>query len=136
MKKLLSLLLFCGLLLAENSFAQTAAIIPESHPVAIQLKGYNARDIELFMSAYSDTVKVFTFHGKMMYQGKEAMRNRYSAMFESTPDLHCELINRMEMGNIVIDQEKVQRKKGQPRMDAIAIYKVAEGLIYEVTFLK
>ncbi len=100
------------------------------------MKAYNERDIELFMSAYSDTVKVYNFHGPLNYQGKEEMRKRYTAMFEKTPGLHCELVSRMVMGNVVIDQEKVQFQTGKARMDAIAIYKIADGLIYEVRFVK
>jgi hypothetical protein len=120
----------------SNVSAQSTAPIPDSNPVAVQLKAYNERDIETFVSAYSDTVKVYFFPGELQYQGKSEMRQKYAAMFERTPDLHCELVNRMVMGNIIIDQEKVLYKKGQPRIDAIAIYKLKDNLIYEVTFLK
>jgi hypothetical protein len=119
------------LMAQENTYG-----LPDNHPVVVQLKGYNERNIELFMTAYSENVKVYSFRNELMYEGKEEMRKRYAAMFEKTPDLHCELVNRMVMGDTVIDQEKVQREKGKPRFDAIAIYKVENNLITEVTFIK
>ncbi|MDO6389077.1 nuclear transport factor 2 family protein [Pontibacter sp. BT731] len=104
-------------------------------PVELQLKGYNNRDIDLFASAFSDTVKVYRQPGVLTYQGRNELHKRYGAMFASTPDLHCEIVNRIVAGDVVIDQEKVQRKKGEPRTDAIAVYRVKDGLIVEVTFI-
>lgn len=104
-------------------------------PVELQLKGYNSRDIDLFASAFSDTVKVYRQPGVLTYQGRDELHKRYGAMFASTPDLHCEIVNRIVAGDVVIDQEKVQRKKGEPRTDAIAVYRVKDGLIVEVTFI-
>ncbi|MBD1398856.1 nuclear transport factor 2 family protein [Pontibacter sp. JH31] len=104
-------------------------------PVQLQLEGYNKRDIDLFASAFSDTVKVYRQPGLLTYQGRDELHSRYGAMFASTPDLHCEVVNRIIAGDVVIDHEKVQRKKGQPRTDAIAVYRVQDGLIVEVTFI-
>lgn len=104
-------------------------------PVQLQLEGYNKRDIDLFASAFSDTVKVYRQPGVLTYQGRDELHKRYGAMFASTPDLHCEIVNRIIAGDVVIDHEKVQRKKGQPRTDAIAVYRVQDGLIVEVTFI-
>jgi hypothetical protein len=104
-------------------------------PVKLQLEGYNNRDIETFAKAFSDTVKVYRQPGVLSYQGKEELRKRYGQMFASTPDLHCEIVNRIVAGNVVIDHEKVQRSKDQPRFDAIAVYRVQNNEIVEVTFI-
>jgi hypothetical protein len=104
-------------------------------PVELQLRAYNSRDIDLFASAFSDTVKVYRQPGVLTYQGRDELHKRYGAMFASTPDLHCEIVNRIVAGDVVIDQEKVQRKKGEPRTDAIAVYRIKDGLIVEVTFI-
>ena len=104
-------------------------------PVLLQLEGYNSRDIDKFASAFSDTVKVYRQPGVLTYQGRAELHKRYGAMFANTPDLHCEIVNRIVSGDVVIDHEKVQRKKGDPRTDAIAVYRVKDGLIVEVTFI-
>ena len=104
-------------------------------PVKQQLEAYNSRDIEKFASAFSEDVKVYRQPGVLTYQGRDELKKRYGAMFAATPDLHCEIVNRIVAGEVVIDQEKVQRIKGQPRTDAIAVYRIKDGLIVEVTFI-
>ncbi len=99
-----------------------------------QLNGYNLGDIEAFLAPYADDVKVYGFPGNLRYTGKEIMRERYAALFERTPELHCELVNRMVMGNTVIDQESVTGRGDTP-VQAIAIYKIVAGKIAEVYFV-
>lgn len=101
-----------------------------------QLDAYNSRDIESFLVPYADDVKVFNFPDEFQYQGKEAMRSRYANMFENTPDLHCKLLNRMVMGNTVIDHEEVTIRKGDAPFYAIAIYKIRNNKIAEVHFIR
>lgn len=104
-------------------------------PVKQQLKAYNARDIDAFAEAYSDSVKIYSFPDKLLYQGKDKLYERYKKMFEQRPDLYAELVNRMIMGNTVIDQELVTFDKNAPKVNAIAIYKVHNGIITEVYFI-
>ncbi len=103
-------------------------------PVKLQLEAYNKRDIDMFVKAFSNNVKVYRTPGVLTYEGKDELRKRYAQMFAETPDLHCEIVNRIVAGNVVIDHEKV-RKNGQPRFDAIAIYRVQNNEIVEVTFV-
>jgi hypothetical protein len=133
MKPIFSILTFLFSLSMMSAQSQhTPAVVK---PVLLQLEGYNNRDIDLFASAFSDTVKVYRQPGVLTYQGRDELHKRYGAMFASTPDLHCEIVNRIIAGDVVIDHEKVQRKKGQPRTEAIAVYRVQDGLIVEVTFI-
>ncbi|RDV15903.1 steroid delta-isomerase [Pontibacter diazotrophicus] len=130
---------FIFILLAVTSFsAQAQAQQDEASvlaPVKLQLQGYNNRDIDTFAKAFSDTVKVYRQPGVLSYQGREELRKRYGQMFANTPDLHCEVVNRIIAGNVVIDHEKVRRSKDQPRFDAIAVYRVKNNEIVEVTFI-
>ncbi|GAB3818894.1 nuclear transport factor 2 family protein [Pontibacter rugosus] len=123
-------------LVALSAYAQAPAKPSEMEaPASLQLKGYNSRDIETFVKAYSDTVKVYNSPGQLSYKGKDELRKRYSSMFAQTPDLHCELVNRIVSGNVVIDHERVQFSKDRPRKEAIAVYRIKNGEIYEVTFI-
>jgi hypothetical protein len=132
LKPLLSLLLlFLLAFSAQAQLKKSTASVEE--PVKLQLIGYNNRDIDTFAKAYSDTVKVYRQPGQLSYQGKDELRKRYGAMFANTPDLHCELVNRIISGNVVIDHERVQRKKGEPRLEAIAVYRIRNNEIVEVT---
>lgn len=100
-----------------------------------QLDGYNNRDIDAFLAPYSDSVKIYNHPNQLQFQGKDQMRARYSGMFQSTPDLHCTLVNRMVLGNVVIDQESVIFNKNSPPARVMAMYKMAGGKIVEVYFI-
>ena len=101
-----------------------------------QLNAYNAQDIDAFLAPYSDSVKVYNYPNDFRYQGIENMRSGYATFFDKNPDLHCELINRMVLGNTVIDQEHVTGSAEGWDLKAIAIYKIAHGKIQEVRFLR
>jgi len=102
--------------------------------VQMQLNAYNLGDIESFLEPYSDTVKVYNFPDALIYQGKDRMRSGYAGFFESTPDLHCQLINRVVLGNTVVDHELVTGLNGNQEIKAVAIYKIRDGKIQEVYF--
>ena len=125
-------LFFSAGLYAQQIADQYAAVTP----VQTQLDGYNTGDIDLFLSAYADTVKIYSFPNELTMEGKSTMREQYGAMFERMPDLHCRLINRTVMGNRVLDHESVIWEKGKPASEVVAIYLVEGGLITEVRFLR
>lgn len=118
------------ILLPTLGYSQTPTELAD-----LQLKGYNERNIELFLQAYSDTVKVYNFPNQLLYKGKVTMRQNYVGMFTNLPDLHCTLKSRVVVGNTVIDEEQVLFTKGQPELHAVAIYKIAHGKIQEVYFI-
>lgn len=135
MKKCIPFLLsMCLLLMAVNAFAQTTPSLP-AQLAQQQLDAYNKRDINAFLQPYADTVAVYMFPNKLLYKGKETMRQEYKGMFAQTPDLHCTLVNRIVQGNTVIDQESVVFKKGVPPMAAIAIYTISGDKIVAVHFI-
>ena len=98
-----------------------------------QLNAYNFRNIEAFLEPYDDNVEVFNFPNEFKYKGKEAMRKGYSKMFKKLPDLHCQLIERIVQGNIVIDKERVQF--GSRTTEAVAIYHIENNKIKKVYFV-
>ncbi|WP_425393072.1 nuclear transport factor 2 family protein [Ekhidna sp.] len=115
--------------MATSLFAQTPKELANE-----QLEAYNARDIEAFLVPYSDSVKVYNEKRELLYQGKETMRVQYGNMFARTPDLNCNLLNRIAVNNTVIEHEEVSFGEGR-KIYAIVMYKVTEGRIQEVHFL-
>ncbi len=101
-----------------------------------QLNGYNARDLEAFLEPYSDSIELYNFPDDRWGKGKAQMREIYGGMFERTPELHCELVNRMVLGNTVIDQERVTGFGEGRVIEAIAIYKIVDGKIAQVYFVR
>ncbi len=100
-----------------------------------QLDAYNGHDLEAFLKPYAEDVKVYQFPDKLQYEGKTKMRETYQFL-KNTPDLHCELLNRIIEGNTVIDHENVTVSKDRPPFKAVAIYKIRDGKIAEVYFIQ
>jgi len=102
-----------------------------------QLDAYNARDIEAFAAWYSDDIVLMTQQdGQVFCEGIDSLRERYGAMFEATPDLHCTLVQRMVCGDIAIDEELVTGMKGGGTVHAIAIYQVRGAHICRAWFVR
>ena len=123
-------------LISEISFGQTGLETQAEKLAQEQLDAYNKRDVEAFVAPYADDVKVFNFPDQLLYEGKKAMQEMYGRMFVRTPDLHCRLVNRIVMGDTVIDQEEVTISPKDPPVKAIAIYKISGGKIAEVYFIQ
>ena len=67
-------------------------------------------------------------------KGHDALRKGYADFFKNTPNLHCNIENRITINNKVIDKENVTA--GERTFDAVAIYEVSEGKIIKVMFVK
>lgn len=106
---------------------------PESI-VQQQLDAYNNRDIDGFLETYTEDIELYNFPKKKRSSGQDDMRKGYAGYFESTPDLHCEIKNRMVIGNKVIDEEYITANG--TNFSAVAIYEVENGKIAKVTFLR
>ena len=99
-----------------------------------QVEGYNALNIDVFMAPYSDSLEIYEFPNTLLVKGKNNIKERYQRKFESTPNLHCEIVSRIVNGNIVIDQERITGLANGKIMEAIAIYVIEKGKIQKVYF--
>ncbi|MEL7003046.1 MAG: amidohydrolase family protein [Bacteroidota bacterium] len=115
-----------------------AEILPKTPEsiVAQQVNAYNARDLEVFLSYYSDDVKIYEFPDDLMLESKKEIVPRYVERFKST-ELHARIINRMVVGNKVIDREQVTGRNDGKVSNLVAIYEINdEGLISKVWFVR
>ncbi len=108
-----------------------------SNPEAIvnkQLEAYNKRDIDAFVETYTNNVKLYTFPNNLITEGHDAIRKQYASMFNKTSDLNAQIVNRMVLGNKIIDKEMVTANGNI--FYAIAIYEVKNEKISKVTFIQ
>jgi len=102
-----------------------------------QLNAYNLRNLEAFLQPYAEDVRIYNFPRQLVGEGKAAMRNNYARLFENATALHCELVNRIVMGNTVFDHESVIFREGQEEPSRVtAMYRVQNGKIQEVYFIR
>jgi len=112
-------------------------IIPSPADLAqMQVNAYNSRNLDAFLYPYADDVKIFDFGGKLIMDGKAQMHSRYKALFDESINLHCRIVNRMVLGNTVIDHETVTGFRGNNIINAIAIYLIDKKKIKEVHFIR
>lgn len=108
---------------------------PES-VVQRQLDAYNAHDVDALLATYAEDVQQFEFPGTLLCNGASQLRERMTARL-SDPLLHARLINRVVMGNTVIDHEEVTRSfpEGPGKIELVAIYEVRDGKITAARFI-
>ena len=95
-----------------------------------QLDAYNARDLDMLLSIYAPDAQQFEHPGKLAASGAAQIRERMAVRFQE-PNLHARLVQRVVMGNLVIDHEHVTRTfaEGPGSVDVVAIYEVVDGRI-------
>ncbi|WP_291726687.1 serine hydrolase [Bernardetia sp.] len=124
-----------------NKATQPISILPNDNPVAAQLaqaqlEAYNNGDLEKFVKPYDEDVEIYLFPNQSYGKGKEWMRENYKKLFKNSPNLHCQLVNRIVLGNTVIDHEKVSGMQGMETFEAVAIYKIENNQIKKVYFIR
>lgn len=100
-----------------------------------QVEAYNDHDIEAFADCYADGVVIVDAAGVELTRGRAQLAEQYGRWFARNPELHVVIVSRIEIGNFVIDAERVT---GTPdgETQAVAIYRVdADGRIDRVQFL-
>ena len=110
----------------------------DARPVEVvqrQLEAYNAHDLAAFMATYSESIRLYRLpNAAAAFESKAAMAEFYGQHRFTIPDLRAEILNRMVLGNKVVDHERVH---GLPEgvIEAVAVYEVTDGLIESVWFV-
>jgi hypothetical protein len=99
-----------------------------------QLDAYNARDLAHFVAVYSEDVRLYRPPASEPFVvGKAALAELYATQRFNLPGLHAERVNRMVLGNKVIDHERISGVRTQP-FEVAAVYEVNDGLICNAWF--
>jgi len=101
-----------------------------------QLDAYNAKDIDAFMRFWAEDAQIFAHPATLLAEGAAAIRARHVLRFQE-PNLFGRLIQRMTVGNTVVDREVVSRTfpEGPGTVDVIAIYELADSRIRRAWFV-
>ncbi|MGE5564788.1 MAG: nuclear transport factor 2 family protein [Parcubacteria group bacterium] len=101
-----------------------------------QLDAYNAQDLDAYCGFFTDDVVVADLNGAVTSEGGAAYRDRYENAFAQFPQNKAELLNRIVVGDTVIDHERVSRGPEGPVFEVAAIYSFRDGKISRVDFVK
>jgi hypothetical protein len=108
-----------------------AAAVIDKH-----LAAYNAHALGDFMAFFSPEAALFEFPDKPLAKGTAEIRKRYEARF-AEPNLHVEIVNRIVMGEKVIDREQIRRTfpEGPGTWNVVVINEVKGGRVTNVWFI-
>ena len=101
-----------------------------------QLEAYNAQDLDGHCACFADNIVVADLNGAVTISGIAAYRAKYEQVFADFPQNHAELLNRIVVGNNVIDHERVKRSPDADPFEVAAIYTIADAKIVRVDFVK
>lgn len=94
-----------------------------------QLEAYNARDLQRFLAEFADDIRLYRLPAtEPALSGKKAFGEFYARERFSRPALHAELLDRMVLGNKVIDHERISGVRDEP-FEVVVVYQVVDGRI-------
>jgi hypothetical protein len=87
-----------------------------------------------FVSAYAETILIYRMRPtEPAISGKDRLTEFYSTQRFNLPRLRAEIVNRIVLGNKVIDHERIWGIR-DGSIEVAAIYEVVEGLIARAWF--
>jgi len=104
--------------------------------VQAQLDAYNAQNLQRFCACFAPGAVLADLNGAVTHRGVAGVRERYAKLFADHPENRAELLSRVAVGDVVVDEERISRGKGAAPFRALAIYTVKSGLIARVDFVR
>jgi len=103
--------------------------------VDTQFKAYNANDAEALAATFAEDAQLFQHPSTLMMSGRAQIAARYKTLFEMARP-QAKLVNRIAVGDLVIDHETVTTfgEPGPAKAEAVAIYQVKDGLVANAWF--
>ena len=100
-----------------------------------QLKAYNARNIDEFMSYWHPDAECFTFPDQPLAVGWEAVRKHHVVRFGDDA-LFADVLERLVLEDLIVDHELVTRTfpEGIRQVEVLSIYAFEDGLIRKAWF--
>lgn len=105
-----------------------------SEIVTTQIEAYNKRDLKENMELFSENFQIIQFHDKsVLVDGKDACKKMYKDLFDNSPNLKAEIINRINYGNIIILQEVIYGRYGQKEgLNQLIMFEIVENKIERI----
>jgi hypothetical protein len=90
------------------------------------------RDIDGFLAECAETIALKNAAGQPLLEGQEAIRTMYAGVFAKNPGMKTELIDRINVGNWVIDEHLTTGFADGSQVHVARIYLIADGRIQSI----
>jgi hypothetical protein len=97
--------------------------------VDASVKAFNAHDANAFAQYFSEDVQVFDHPDQLKLRNRVELLATYANAFVKTPQINTTVMQRIVVGNRVVDHERVQRTPDSIPFDVIVLNEVRDGLI-------
>ncbi len=104
------------------------------NPVETQVEAYNAHDLEGFLACYSPDIVIRDGEGTVVAQGIDDMRAQFSNLFRASPALHAAILTRIDVGEYVVLEERIEGYGGEP-LNGVMVYHRAGDTIDRAVWL-
>ncbi len=105
--------------------------------VEAQLQFYNERNLDSFCACFHPDIETFTLGSEEKKIGLESLRNGFKKLFDSSPNLYCDLKSRIYLAESIIDEEFVTGASTYPTgIHGVAIYRFKDNLISSICFVR
>jgi hypothetical protein len=91
------------------------------------LAALNDGDLPDFVACYADDATIEDGHDRVLARGRDGLSARYGPMFDRHRKLRVEALYRADIGDFVVQEERVTGR-GEPERH-VAVYLVREGRI-------
>jgi hypothetical protein len=109
------------------------AVLSPLEVVNKRMDAYNQHNLNAFLATYAETVQVYTYPDKQLAGGKVHLQSIFEPMFKEG-NVSVTIHQQIEKDSFVINQETVIY--ADKKTDYVSIYKVEDGLITEVRFVR
>ena len=96
------------------------------------VEAMSSRDVDGFLADCAETIRLLNPSGETLLEGKPAIRSMYASVFAANPDLKVELMDRISIGNWVIDEHLTTGFADGSLVHVARVYHVADDLIQSI----
>jgi hypothetical protein len=107
-----------------------------SDPVEAHVEAYNDRDLDRFIACYSSDCVIEDARGTVVARGHTELRARFGNVFDKSPDLHCEIVHRVRIGDYVVDEERITGRFDGGEQHSVVVSHVNGGVIDHQRFIR
>jgi hypothetical protein len=98
-----------------------------------RMHAYNQHDLKQFLSTYHENVQIYTYPDTRLAEGKEHLQSIFEPMLKEGK-VKVKIHHQMQKDSYVINHETVIY--GTAETEYVSVYKVENGLITEVRFIR
>jgi hypothetical protein len=98
---------------------------------------YNAHKADEFAACFTPDAQVFEFPSASPVQsGRSAIAAHYKQVFEQYPLNKSDVLHRADLGDRIVDHERVHRSPSARPFDVIAVYTFKGDLVSRLDFIR